>query len=117
MDEFSFAGPVDSDIHIFRMDNEALEVSPVTSRKPYTRSDTALSAVDLDILNKQKNVKVNDISVGTFQKIQSVSKNAPVAHCSRMLLEHFYLDAVYIIDTWIGTSINLSSDVEFTYSQ
>ena len=99
MDEFSFAGPVDSDIHIFRMDNVALEASPVTSRKPYTRSDTALSAVDLDILNKQKNVKVNDISVGTFQKIQSVPKNAPVAHCSRRLWEHFYLDAVYIIDT------------------
>ena len=62
-------------------------------------------------------MKVNDILVGTFQKIHSVPKNAPVAHCSRMLLEHFYLDAVYIIDTWIGTSINLSSDVEFTYSK
>ena len=105
MDEFSFAGPVDSDIHIFRMDNEALEVSPVTSRKPYTRSDTALSAVDLDILNKQKNVKVNDISVGTFQKIQSVPKNVAEGYWS------IYLDAVSVYHTWIGTSINLSSDV------
>ena len=44
------------------MDNQALEASPVTERKPYTRSDTALSAIDLDILNKQK----SDISVCTF---------------------------------------------------
>ena len=64
MDEFSFdgPGPVDSDIHIFRMDNEALEVSPVTSRKPYTMSDTALSAVDLDMVLPHRTRSKNPVS-------------------------------------------------------
>ena len=44
------------------MDNEGLEVSPVVERKQYTRSDTSLTQVDLDILSRQQ-----DASLGTTQ--------------------------------------------------
>ena len=42
------------------MDNGGLEASPATERKPYARSQTTLSALDLDILNQQKNATNGD---------------------------------------------------------
>ena len=49
------------------MDNGALDVSPASQRKPYNRSQTTLSALDLDILNQQKNATNSDnVSVKYF---------------------------------------------------
>ena len=46
------------------MDNEGLEVSPVVEKKQYTRSDTSLTQVDLDILSRQQDASLsNGISV------------------------------------------------------
>ena len=45
------------------MDNEGLEVSPVLERKPYPRSDTSLTQVDLDILSRQQDPSLGDSGI------------------------------------------------------
>ena len=68
------------------MDNGGMETSPSSQRKPYPRSQTTLSALDLDILNQQKNATSdNNVSVKYFNPCTVVTINLNFSSTNQQL--------------------------------